>query len=497
MISGGVPGRNDTFTIDTAGGLFHVKWEKDAKVSANGGLAHFAQFLETSGVFDDLIADCPLLYESNRAHDVRDILGTWMLSTLNGHSRYAHISCLRNDRVNPGLLGMQSVVSEDTVRRAFRRIHPSPGRLWAQTHLVKTLAPLLALDWVLDIDVTVKPLYGLQEGAVLGYNPQKPGRPSHTLHTFMLTKARLILEVSTHSGDEHTSATTKTDLFDWLERIPKDLWPSCLRGDCGFGNEDMMAWPEMVDMGFVFKQRMTKNTRALVSELDINPEGWTDAGHGFQGKESTLRLSTWTRTRRVIVLRRLSQQRYRRRKDIQNGHQEVLDVALPFVTAQDFEYQVIVTNLTDSIEAIAQLYRERGDAENIFDELKNQWGWGGFTSKKLSACQLSARLTALIYNWWSIFVRLASPEHHREMVTSRPLLLNSIVRQTSSGGQQTLTIASNHVHAGRIADYFAKLSDYLRGFRAKAEHWTSEQCWDALLRKIYASAFGPLVPGAG
>ena len=250
-------------------------------------------------------------------------------------------------------------------------------------------------------------------------------------------------------------------------------------------------------MGFVFKQRMTKNTRALVSELDINPEGWTDAGHGFQGKESTLRLSTWTRTRRVIVLRRLSQQRYRRRKDIQNGHQEVLDVALPFVTAQDFEYQVIVTNLTDSIEAIAQLYRERGDAENIFDELKNQWGWGGFTSKKLSACQLSARLTALIYNWWSIFVRLASPEHHREMVTSRPLLLNSIVRQTSSGGQQTLTIASNHVHAGRIADYFAKLSDYLRGFRAKAEHWTSEQCWDALLRKIYASAFGPLVPGAG
>ena len=128
------------------------------------------------------------------------------------------------------------------------------GRFWAQTHLVKTLAPLLALDWVLDVDVTVKALYGFQEEAILGYNPQKPGRPSHTLHTFMLIKARLILEVSTHAGDEHTSATTKTDLFDCLERIPKEFWPSYLRGDCGFGNEDMMAWPEMVGMGFVFKQ---------------------------------------------------------------------------------------------------------------------------------------------------------------------------------------------------------------------------------------------------
>ena len=83
------------------------------------------------------------------------------------------------------------------------------------------------------------------------------------------------------------------------------------------------------------------------------------------------------------------------------------------------------------------------------------------------------------------------------MVTSRPLLLNSIVRQTSSGGQQTLTIASNHVHADRIAENFAKLSDYLRGFKAKAEHWTKAQCWEALLRKIYASAFGPVLPGAG
>jgi hypothetical protein len=28
----------------------------------------------------------------------------------------------------------------------------------------------------------VKPLYGHQEDAQVGYNPQKPGRPSHVYH---------------------------------------------------------------------------------------------------------------------------------------------------------------------------------------------------------------------------------------------------------------------------------------------------------------------------
>jgi len=33
------------------------------------------------------------------------------------------------------------------------------------------------------------------------------------------------------------------------------------------------------------------------------------------------------------------------------------------------------------VETLAPMYRARGDAENPFDELKNQWGWGGFTLK--------------------------------------------------------------------------------------------------------------------
>ena len=44
-----------------------------------------------------------------------DILGTWFLSILSGHRRYAHITTLRADGVLPELLGMNRIVSEDTV----------------------------------------------------------------------------------------------------------------------------------------------------------------------------------------------------------------------------------------------------------------------------------------------------------------------------------------------------------------------------------------------
>ena len=105
-----------------------------------------------------------------------------------------------------------------------------------------------------------------------------------------------------------------------------------------------------------------------------------------------------------------------------------------------YEYAVLVTNLDHDILALGQIYRDRADAENAFDELKNQWGWGGFTTHDLRRCQLSARAVALIYNWWSLFVRLANPEARREAITSRPWLMSSVGRRTEHAGQTTITL---------------------------------------------------------
>ena len=81
-----------------------------------------------------------------------------------------------------------------------------------------SVAPLLDEPWVLDVDTTIKPPYGEQEGAELGYNPHKPGRPSHCYHTYMLSNLRLVLSVDVQPGDQHNSKHATGGLWSLLDR---------------------------------------------------------------------------------------------------------------------------------------------------------------------------------------------------------------------------------------------------------------------------------------
>ena len=171
---------------------------------------------------------------------------------------------------------MNKIVSEDAVRRAFAAIDEDDGAVWLRRHLDYCTAPLLAEPWILDIDTTVKPLYGHQEGAVIGYNPKKPGRPSHSYHTYSMAGVRLVLDVDVVAGNEHTSKHFAPGLWALLDRIPRDLWPSLLRGDCGFGNEPIMREAEQRGLAYLFKLRLLLLTGARVNEVLQARWDWVD-----------------------------------------------------------------------------------------------------------------------------------------------------------------------------------------------------------------------------
>ncbi len=91
-------------SLDTFAGKVQFRWVPDAEVSSLGQMPFFIEYLKTSGVFENWVNDCPPQYTSPNAPQKRDVLGTILLSVLAGHWRYAHISALRGDGVNPGLL---------------------------------------------------------------------------------------------------------------------------------------------------------------------------------------------------------------------------------------------------------------------------------------------------------------------------------------------------------------------------------------------------------
>jgi len=469
--------------IDSFAGPVRVEWDREAALTPLGQLPFFVDFLKTAGLFEALIADCPLYYTSPNAPKKRDVLGTAMLSILSGHKRYAHIAALRGDGVLPDLLGMNRIVSEDAVRRAFAAIEEEPGAAWLRRHLDYGTAPLLAEPWILDMDTTVKPLYGHQEGAVVGYNPKKPGRPSHCYHTYSMAGARLVLDVDVCAGDEHTSKHSAPGLWALLDRTARDGWPTLLRGDAGFGNEPTMREAEQRELAYLFKLRLTANVKRAIERLSQHRE-WVDAGQGWQAKESVVRLVGWSRQRRIVVLRRRVKGALAASSPDDHGQQQ-----LSFIETgpgEDvYEYSVLATSLVERLTSFGQLYRDRGDAENIFDELKNQWGWGGFTTHDLARCRLAAHLVALFYNWWNIFVRLAEPDRHQEAITSRPLLLHAIATRARHARRTTITIASSHAKSVPAAKALRAVALFLRALVKTAEQLTNPQRWRAILARAF------------
>ena len=107
---------------------------------------------------------------------------------------------------------------------------------------------------------------------------------------------------------------------------------------------------------------------------------------------------------------------------------------------RQWEWHALVTNLTDEPWTIGPLYRERGDCENLFDEMKNQWGWCGFTVRNLTASAIMAALVATVANWWNAFARLGEEGAHREVATSRPLLQQTVGKLTRHAGRTELTL---------------------------------------------------------
>ena len=80
-------------------------------------------------------------------------------------------------------------------------------------------------------------------------------------------------------------------------------WPTLLRGDNGFGNENIMRAVEQRELAYLFKLRLTANVKRAIARLSGQTD-WVEAGQGWQAKETVVRLVGWSRQRRIIVLRR-------------------------------------------------------------------------------------------------------------------------------------------------------------------------------------------------
>jgi Transposase DDE domain len=272
------------------------------------------------------------------------------------------------------------------------------------------------------------------------------------VHTYLIAQLRLVLGAEVQAGNEAASSHAQPGFWKYFDNLPGTLRPVFRRGDIGWGSDWMMQEAEQRDQPYLFKIRQSAKIKELLAG-SFAVDQWQSAGQGWEGTWSEVRLAGWTHKRRIIILRRpLHEDPIMAKRTGKGRRKAQLELEMGWV--QDgtvlYENAVLVTSMVDDIFTLAQHYRDRGDAENNFDELKNQWGWLGFTTHDHARSEMMTLFVALVYNWWSLFTRLSTPNKRAEAITSRPLWLHAIGRKTSHSNQSALTLTSLHAAATKI-----------------------------------------------
>lgn len=442
------------FRFVPAGGQFHLRGSDEA-LTAYGGLVAWDHFLEHCGVFAELARCYPVARTSPNATPVSDVLKAFALNCLVGGTRFAHCRRLQDDAAVARIIGMRKgrLCGEDAFRRLCEKLERTQVEEWfapAERMIHHAMPPNAVADW----DSTVVPRYGSQEDTAIGYNPQKPGRPSHHPLACVIGGTRLCLHMEWRKGNTVSAS-------GWIEAMEK-LWRSPIaqhrirlnRGDIGFGQEPIMAWHEQgrgQRPGYLFKLKLTANVKRAIAAVPW--EDWQGRSHKglVQLVELKLKLHGWSCERRVIVQRTL--------KPLNPSPQGSL-----WQQCQE-DFCAYVTSLTpeeaDAFQVV-ELYRQRADAENVFDELKNQWGFAGFCSQKAVVSESSARMLLLVYNLWSLFVRVIKDQGvHTEAIKSRYELLLIPAKLVLSGRRRIVKLAVGGRFASFLKQAYERLERWL------------------------------------
>ena len=149
-----------------------------------------------------------------------------------------------------------------------------------------------------------------------------------------------------------------------------------------------------------------------------------------------------------------------------------------------YEYAALATTLQDEVLTIAQHYRDRADAENVFDELKNQWGWGGYTTKDIKRCRFMARIVGRSLCVWPILINI-----WRRLPVAHFCSMRLPKRRTVKG--ESTTITSTHGKFKKVQTVLDHIARFLMKLKTTAEQLNSGERW----RRILSQAFVKLLRG--
>jgi hypothetical protein len=325
---------------------------------------------------------------SNRGYSPVDIIESFLVSIWIGARGFTHSGWLRFDPVLRQIFGWKQVPSQSTYSRFFHKFN------WRRNDEVFPILQRWFLsrlhfdNLTLDLDSSVITRYGEQEGAKVGYNPHKRGRPSHHPLIAFMPEMRMVVNAWLRPGNT-VALSNHRAFLDETFSILEEKKVGLIRADSGFFAGQFMTYFEERNLNYI---TAVKLFAPIKSEVSSNKK-WVTLKDGIEITEWEYRLPGWKKTRRMIAVR----------KNIQKYPKASGKLLLFDWEQTQHRYSVFVTNLDLPAQQIWNLYRNRSDAENRIKELKYDFGLDSFCLSKFWATEAAFRFIMLAYNLISLF----------------------------------------------------------------------------------------------
>ena len=410
----------------------------DPSLSSVAGLVPFGQYLRKLGL-DRELRDCFGHLKKGRGvvYPMSDQLHLIIDANAVGEGRVFGIENLAADPLFTHLAG-GAVPSIDTLYRDLDRFGPlellTLESIMANHGLFD--ARLASCDVVhLDIDSTVEPLFGSQEGALPGHNPRYHGRPSYHPVLSACAETRTCVGAVLKPGDTALGSEDRETIAAHVRRMKKKLRPDQVMrvridaaGDC----VEIMAAVEDEGAFITTKARLSQDLcqaiyrsrhwqtieddvdgRPLrqVAEVAFSRKCWKDAGRVY----------------RVIAVRT--------REEVSGKQVYLWD---------DLDYTVkafITSDWESDAETLARDYENRAEIELMIREWKHDLGIGAVPTDSFDANHAMLLLKLLTHNLVRDYVVTCMPSLARwRLAWLRRVLMRVPGRILRTGNQRYLRL---------------------------------------------------------
>jgi hypothetical protein len=350
----------------------------------------------------------PLEPKSNRGYKPVKVILSFMVSMLMGAKKLSHSVLLENDEPAKKMFGLKEIPSVSTFSRFFRKI---------KRPIIEEVFPVLN-GWLLesrkaeipgdgitiDLDSSVFERYGEQEGAEVGYNPRRPGRPSHHPLFAMISDIKLLFHLWLRRGKTGSISGVKEFLEEVLGRLPSWIKIKVIRCDSGFFSGKFFDFVEERSLKYMVVVRTNKIIRGIVRNINI--KDWKKIGEGIEIGETEYQARDWKKSRRLIIIRQ--------NLEIRPDAQGKLFPDMPL-----YRYQIIVTNLVWAGQDIWNYYRQRASLENYIKEFKNDYSMDKYSFSKFYATEAAIWLIAITWNLLGWFKKSILGKDNIRLMTVR------------------------------------------------------------------------------